>query len=436
MKQYIILFLCLLATITYSQDKKVHLAHGLGGGEDSWAKFDNFLQDECSEIETSRFEMVSVDGIEVYSAELEENLAGIEANENDIAIGHSFGGINLRYMDVIGTSGFGGYITVGSAHHGALLADNSLNGTLEAYFHSGCREVVTEPAVAIGDLATYPAFITKFIASLIEEHEETICQAGYDALLDSASDFIGDGTTIQQLQIEGGIVSELPAGTLPSIGVVCSVEGHPLWSLLSDYKNGSIDLSNIENTMNLVEGAYVAGSNILRVLANFSFSKNYGRKLRKASRELSEGAQWIDGTEVAWSNLIGAGGDISWTQQAQQNWVCHCFDVQQGIPVPCDFDSGSIQIIELLEIGQVCDNDFPSCWETTLIEVPVFGPITQSDGLVPIENQELPGANHEEFINDVSHFAQPSDSGVHAVLLEQLNPGSSPNFFFKVNNCL
>lgn len=434
MKQYIILFLSLITTISYSQDKAIHLAHGLGGETDSWTQFDNFLQSQCSGIETSRFEMASVNGMAAYSSEFEGYLNGIGADENDIAIGHSFGGINLRNMDNLGTSSFGGYITVATPNQGALLANNSENGQLNDFFNSGCRELVTEPSAAILKILPYSAFVAHFLSTIIENNKEPICDFFYEALLDKAAEYIGDGTTISELGING-TAPKLPASTLPSIGVVCAVDGNPLWSLLADYKNDDINLSNIENTMNNVERSYNGGSNILNVLATLHFFKPTGIRLRNAANELEDGVQWLEATDFAWSTLIGAGGIVDWNQQAEENWICHCYDYQQGIPVPCDIETNMTTNIELLEGGQICD-DNPSCWETSLSSFPVFGPITPSDGILPIENQSLPGSIHEEFINDVSHFAQPGDPGVHTVLLEQLTPTFSPNPFFNVNNCL
>ncbi len=437
MKQYIIFLLSLFTTISFAQNKTIHLAHGLGGDQDSWDAFDDFIREECPNINTTQSLMASNQGIDVYSGTFNVQLEHNNATSNDIAIGHSFGGINLRHMDNLGTDYFGGYITVGSAHHGALLANSNLNGNFEDWVISGCEEVITDPLISLAEIR----FIIQPDPDLVGMLENTICSNLYNSLLEKASRFLGNGESVGELVIDGRIAN-LPASSLPSIGITCSVNGNPLYRLLEDANFLNTDFNNIMGTgVNLTTAAnytaigYGATADILQVLSNltfnFGFKNGLRAKLRKASKEFQDGYNWLITTGPAWNQLIGAGGDVTWTQQSQQAWNCDCIDAQ-GNPVSCN----SLDAVELepLAMDGTCNTN-DECWETTYISVPNFGPDKPSDGLVPVDNQSLPGSIHEETLAGVSHFAQPSDSGVHFAILKQLKT-DAPIPFFIINQCL
>ena len=432
MKQYIIFLFSLCATLGFAQEKTLHLAHGLGGSEDSWDAFDEFIQLQCSGIQTTSFQMTSNEGLDTYSEEFIDQLEQFGATSNDIAIGHSFGGINLRNIDTQGTENFGGYITVGSAHGGAYLANSFKEGRYSAFIRTACEDVIVEPIVALLDLLPFIGGL----AGYIESQEDLICNGIDDALLNSASMFLGNGDSVEELTITG-TVPNLPSAVLPAVGVVCTTEGHPLWSLLEDSSFIDLDLSNTSTIMSDLETYLRTTSVLLRTISNFNFipSKNFRTKLRRATDACIGASQWIQSSGPVWNQLIGAGGDVTFVVDQETNWVCHCWDETLGMPVPCDNNGGFAGNVELTEIGQLCTTN-PDCWETQNIMVPIFGPDLPSDGLVTTESQSLPGAFHEEYISEASHFDQPSNSGVHICLLNQLKPNTAPDFIFQFQNCL
>ena len=440
MKQYITFLLCLFTIITYSQDKKVHFAHGLGGDDSSWAEFSAELEADCPGIETTLFQSNSTDGIDVYSGSLFGQLTFHDADADDIAIGHSFGGINLRYLDSKNTGLFGGYITVGSVHGGANISTSYLNGNFNAWLNQTCKEVVTDPAEALYDLTFLSIALPNLVSS---KKSEFMCNQIYDKIIEDADGFIGNGVSIDELQI-GGRISNLPAATLPAVSIVCSTETHPLWSLMSGAEDNAFDLTygNIDyfDYADFIQDGSLSAGNFFSVLANISSINPFNffatRKLRKASKEFKDSYNWMMGTEATWNELIGAGGGVTWITYETETWICDCYNVNTGQPTPCG-SNGLADEITIYDIdpASTCADDDAACWQSTIVTIPNFGPDLPSDGLIPVDKQTLPGSIHEERIYNVSHFEETEDAGVKASLMKQLKEDSAPHQIFIINQC-
>lgn len=442
MKQYITLLLCFFSVIGFSQNKKVHLVHGLGGTEFSWEQFSAELESECDGLETTTYENISTAGIDVYSYGngnpsngLVNQLQSGGANENDIAIGHSFGGVILRYLDSQNVNLFGGYITVGAVHKGAPLSNAAIDGSLENWIFQGCSSA-SRAAEALLDLIP---FITPS-STLSSDSPDFVCNQTYDQLLNEADVFIGNGTTIGELT-ENGRAANLPRASIPGIGIVCTVEGHPLWTLLDDSNFNPLPIAPTFNlTADIIEFTAKSTSKTLSSLAVLSSFSPLGwvfkRKLRKASKECNDLFHWMKGTEASWNELIGAGGGITWTDYETETWECGCYNINTGEPVPCNTlgSSDEITILDVDPFSTCSDN--PDCWETTIVSIPNYGPDLPSDGVLPLHRQSLPGSIHEELITNVSHFAQPSDAGIKSALKINLHPETAIVPIFEIPNCL
>ena len=431
MKQYISLIFCFFTLVGFSQDKKVHLVHGLGGNSVSWSEFSEDLESVCPGLETTKFFNTSNEGIAVFSQDLIKNFETYGYSSEDVAIGHSFGGINLRNIDDQGY--FGGYITVGSVHEGSPLANAKIDGTFEDWVKNSCKEVITDPYVALSDLSLLylaPDIFDGFFS-------RAFCNMIYKILLFMSGDFIGDGGSVEDLKV-GGAVSSLPAASIPGIGVVCTSEGHPLWTLLDGAEEYKLPIGTYNTNAKILEYSANATSKTLDVLSIFTIDPWTKRKLKKASKECKESYLWLQSMESAWNQLIGAGGTVSYTEIETQNWVCDCYDVNTGQPVPCGTSNSSDQvIINDVDPGATCGSDSSDdCWVTTSFTIPSFGPDLPSDGLVPLNRQSLPGSIHEDLVTNVSHFEEPTNTGIQKLLKAHLHPNFAVSPEFRFQKCL
>jgi len=426
MKQYITFLFCLFSFISFSQDKKVHLVHGLGGDSFSWNDFNGELQSKCPGLETTTFHIASTAGIDAYSNALIDSLE-LDPNADDVAIGHSFGGINLRNID--SQNLFGAYITVGSVHEGSPLANAKENGQFQSWINNMCQEVIAEPIAAILNVNPF----INLVAPFTSQDENLFCSNVYQLLLIGADKFLGDGQSVLDLKADGdGIVAGLPSASIPGIGVVCSTEGHPLWNLIDDGYN--INSGEIAHE---VEVRTMALSKFYSITANLTFNPWKKRRLRKAAKECRESSLFLKTTEAAWNELIGAGGDVINTSTIyQENWVCDCYDISTGNPIPCSTFGADIELLPLdIDPDSTCQSN-SDCWQGETITIIEYGPDKPSDGLIPVDRQSLPGSIKEEYVANVSHFAEPSDKGVWNVLLKNINQFTAYHSSFIINNCI
>jgi len=424
MKQYLTLIFCFLTLLSFSQDKKVHLVHGLGGDSGSWSNFSSDLQKDCDGLYVTTFENTSNEGMAKYSSDLRSNLDPTKSDQ-DVAVGHSFGGINLRNIDSEGY--FGAYITVASVHEGSPLASSKLDGNLELWMDAMCKEVITEPYNAITGLNTLFGLATTFQ----NEAEDLICKNTYDALNFFASEFVGNGQSVYDLQV-GGAVSDLPPASIPGIGIVCTSEGHPLWTLIE----GGYPFIKANLLATTVEVGAISASHFFNVLSNLTFNPIRKRKLRKASKECKDSYNFLQNSDSAWNQLIGSGGTISYSTSTSETWVCDCYDINSGQPIPCTTQNADVELIPYdIDPMSTC-SESQDCWVSSTYTEVTFGPDLPSDGLVPLNRQSLPGSIHEDKIRNVSHFEQPKNEAVQNKIFKHLHPSTAIHQKFIIQKCL
>lgn len=430
MKQYITLLFCFFTIFSFAQDKTVHLVHGLGGDDESWSEFESIIQEECPGTKTSTFFNPSNAGLDFYSQGLRKDFKDYGINEIDIAIGHSFGGLSLRDLDNEGY--FGGYMTVGTVHDGSPLADSNLDGSFDAWIDNTCKEVITEPITAMNRLNLLyiaPGLLNGFF-------EDLFCNKILDALRDKAEPFVGGGESVRDL-IDDGYAANLPAASIPGIGIVCTTKGHPFWDLLDGGDLISLPGNmTVEVAATQVELIAKSSSRTLHILSTITFNPILKTRLRNASKEFKDSYLWMQSTEAAWNELIGAGGGVDWVEQENSYWDCDCIDINTSQPVPCT-NLGSSDDIEINDIGPdfTCNPD-SDCWVTTTNIIPVFGEDLPSDGLIPLNRQYLPGSIYDELVTDVSHFEQPGNQGVQNLILSKFRSQLILDNSFKISNCL
>ena len=440
MKQFLTLTLVLVCYWLQAQEKRIHFAHGLDKSDNSWGLFSDKLKTACPGIETTTYQMSLTNGIDAYSNQFIENLQDFGATKNDIAIGHSFGGVNLRNIDSQNLDLFGAYITVGSPHLGSKLANSTLNGELEAWVTLGCKDVVADPIASLISLFGFdpPTW-------LIDDAGFFMCDLVFGILMEQAETFVGSGLGIDELVLDGPIAN-LPEASIPAISITCSSDYHIMWNLLqgaveSKYPN-SINGKPFSVFAKFIQDNTLATS---KLLSNISYLNRFGflnfhhqQQLKKASREFLESYTWMRNSEAVWSELIGAGGGVTWIESQTEIWACDCYNINTGAPVPCDAlgSSDEITIYDIDPFSTCAQTDNEDCWIIENTSTPVFGEDLPSDGLLPVHSQSQPGAIHQEHIQHLSHFEQPFNAGLHQILLKNLNPLTAPHQVFKIPECL
>ncbi len=435
MKQTLILFNLLLFTmVSFAQDKQVHFAHGLGGGEASWGSLAAEME-ACPNVTTTNYTMPSDKGREEYIEEFESNL-GEDSDETAIAIGHSFGGICLRAMDNANTNQFGGYFTVGSPHDGAPLANSFLEGDLEDWISIGSVRN-SKFNVALDKIKSIFSLKGN---SLPENLEASLLDGGLISSIAKASPFVGDGTTINEI-MDGGTVQDLGSANLPAISIQCAIPiiKDEFWTTMDDLAAnkifGSSNSGSVISIANAVEIALFSVTETLDVLATtVILFPNFYSDIKNASRKTRKMYDWWAGIEHSWNELIGAGGKIiGYNEIVEKTWICNCVD-GQGIPVPCN-DERDEEFLDVDQYAIMCDNN-EDCYVTETIKIAIFGEDELNDGIVPLERQELPGALVQEYVEGPTHFGEPSSGGVIEIIGENIDPDRAPHPVFKIKNCL
>ncbi len=436
LKTSLTIITCFLTLASFGQ-KQVHLLHGMGGAADSFGTLNEKLE-SCPGLNTTYGTYTSNNGLEAYKADLIPVLESVNAGSEDIAICHSFGGLVARSLDQDNANYFGGYITIGTSHHGAYLANAAENGHLQNFLENACYEMVNDPIDAFNDALSNSPFIilTNLISFFLDKASEKFCDGIFDKALDKFSQFSGPNqNSIKDLQV-GSVGSSLAPASLPAIGINAIAESPIHWNLVADFSG-----MDIPGAMQELEDNYYGLALQCQALASMSrprwfnplsyFNGGLSSGLLNTADELEEGAQWLANSEDGFNELIGAG--------FEGTWVTIQIEIPSGQPCMSDGECG----INEECIDQVCTNvsNFP-CEQgsdgTTYFTQSVFipGPDLPSDGVVLLESQQLPGAIvNLEPIQDVSHFAEPANDRIHKEISKLLDPANSWDQVFNIPNC-
>jgi hypothetical protein len=135
-KHISIILLLLLSTFASAQQRRVHWIHGMGGTNMDLKQlneyFNNYLV--VDQVYSLRPGYNTDKGIQFAGESLW--LQGMSNGAlGDIAITHSMGGVNSRWMRKLHTGGFGGLITLDGPHGGAIVADKLKNGQFQTFLN-------------------------------------------------------------------------------------------------------------------------------------------------------------------------------------------------------------------------------------------------------------------------------------------------------------
>lgn len=128
--------IALLLLILYPAmaQEKVHLVHGMGGGQADLLAIDEYFESHWnfSELFMKRHGYDTHKGVANSSTLLMDELSD-KGSRNHILIAHSMGGPNARWTHKLNPNYFGGIISLCSPHGGATIANNLKSGDFEDF---------------------------------------------------------------------------------------------------------------------------------------------------------------------------------------------------------------------------------------------------------------------------------------------------------------
>ncbi len=449
MKYYIFLFAFILsASSALLAQKSVHLVHGLAGSTASWSALNTRINTLCPSVPTTNGTYTSNEGIAAFSTSLATALTASGASNEDIAIGHSMGGLALRSLDAAGANLYGGYITVASPHGGARLANSIIDGSMENYINSGCKEVVDGPvqSVTTSLILGVPFPILQSTSGVVKLLTYLVCDNLFSIALAAegwmGSPFTGTaGLSTIDLAV-GGAAAALPPSSLPSITITGQINADsgphiPVhWATLSDVSDKDIaadvrDVSNrLKSSRNIVVG--IAGAlPVYWLVPSTWVNKIFKTRLYDLADELDDGIDWLDRSEDGWVSMIGAaasGGTVV--------MVPHEVPLYQPCngPGECSPDDVCIKNQCVPKGTKPCEVEYNM---TTTILIPTFVPNTDlhNDGIVPVPSQVLPGSIRQEGVDGVSHFAETRSRDVWRAINRQTDSEISDEDVFWLEGC-
>jgi hypothetical protein len=406
--------------ITNAQDRNVIWVHGILGGETSWQIYDDMFEQSHKMIGERMDYSDNHDDLKGFSVAALNLRGDIDAtfpngqatNPQNIAVCHSMGGLVTREMQrqLFNTNQadrFGGFITVGSPHNGAKIANSILNGNADAFTQSACIELSAGPASSMypnlsANGQTINDICTAFQTNLINPLQ------GIGNNMQSLTDMSTNSTIINQLNTHNN-----NNVTMPRLAIKGWENGPVHWRMISSGFTGSLlgtqNMNDelIPNSVNIFRNMYIASraynnmmSSIYAYVGGFGIGTNYYRKI--AGRYNNRGVQWnrgivwLDNSENQWNTLTGCFQNTTTTITTQTYLAASCNqNYQTGTP--------AWQNCIIQQCGSL---NMSNCWQTT---TQTFTTIVRdrSDGVVCEGSQQgLGGVCATLTANGVNHFEE------------------------------
>ena len=326
----ILVLLIFISNSTLAQDRNIVWVHGLGGSQASWQHYDDLFDNErkINSIRgTHNTENGIVSGAITHSTSVQnfvDTQLGSEAqNPQNLAVGHSMGGLMIREIDRTTSSSnrrFGGLITVNSPNEGAYVSNSVLNGVAATQASYACSQLTAGPNAS---------GFTKILFDNIDTDDMCVIQ---DASF--VYNFIPENS-VDDLAEESQEINDLNSysNSIPKIAI-WSHENSPVhWRLLSTMINDNPNLTtnpSINNkiaaisqpndywllsVVNISKIVYSTMETLYNVIGNFCMSIPFRwfaycraeavTNYYKAS-QWKKGRLWLHNSESIWSTLIGA----------------------------------------------------------------------------------------------------------------------------------
>ncbi|NOQ27853.1 MAG: hypothetical protein GQ564_21030 [Bacteroidales bacterium] len=392
-KTYIYLVLILLSFPLFNlnaQDRNVVWVHGLGEDEGLWEHYETIFTQE-RQMDAHRKSYYTGHGIENASARVISSvnyvLGSDATNSQNIAIGHSMGGLIIRDIDreESGNEMFGGIITVNSPNYGAAIANSIENGSVESVSLDACNKLSAGP---LNQALPLPWVILGNLTN------DVLCNLLID--LDPVQDLIGYSEALEDLSVSSTKINEINnySTSTPRISIWSAEDSPSHWHLASSFYSDCENDTELVDDINTARNAYKAyyDYNIGKAIAN-SWNPFLSALYFNRAAQWKKGYDWIDDSESIWNSLI---------KTTRLEYYTYSYWDYRCIYVWNEFDDGTKQIAPPPD-----ECEWQWVYVTTTSTVSVSYP---SDGLLPEYTQKLEGipggniykvtgANHMEVTN-------------------------------------
>jgi hypothetical protein len=413
------------------------MVHGLGGGLKSQAPYANLFATRTMprpnnttvpSVNPINFEHNSAGGIVAAAKDAKEKAVALSVGRsaanrsNDIAIGHSMGGLTVREMDRQGlmpnqTKMFGGFIITGPPIHGSRMPTSFQNGSVQVFFNGLCKEAILDPTlsmVATLSSAFGPSpFAT--LANTLQIFDTQICDMLFKVVQKSETFASFQTGSINDFSMNADYLDKPMTGInsfTSATHKVCFMgnENGPVhWRLFSSFINtpndgtlhdGTHDQIGVNLMQNVEDFELATGITASLLAMNCCFEPalwSLVAPLGNMSFQFCDGYFWLLQSESQYNNLIGAFGTFN---ELQTISVFDCFG-QRG-SLESQYQSGQISMTEFfMRVSALYSNPNCSHLATVTVQVPLNG---QSDAVVPLESQRLKDAAVNVTVDGVNHF--------------------------------
>ena len=218
---------------------------------------------------------------------------------------------------------FGGYITVGTPHHGVKLVNSYQNGNLRDWFDDGCKQIVQDPVnalTAVIVVTTGQAWAGGILSSVGSSIlGNVVCNVGYNRIEDGLDMFTAP-QTLDDLKVGSTTIQLQSQSDKYRINIYGNEESPVHWRFLSSLKeaNRPVDIPHnnyvardgeLGQTVNTVQGIFnVVGYASLTYSIIAGIMGNYVHVIPYANLGLQtlQGSAWLNKSESSWNDLIGA----------------------------------------------------------------------------------------------------------------------------------
>lgn len=309
----IIALLFLLPMMSWAQDRNVIWVHGLGESQFTWDIYENLFETERRMTAISE-DYPDFNGLTVAANNVVSDIDGAfgfngARDDDNMAIGHSMGGIVCREVDRTRTGfnqRFGGYITVGSPNDGAAVVNALQNGDGVTGMTDACNRMTAGPLSEISLL----------IFNVGGWAHNVFCSVLLDDLLEDNFGPNGFNTASHNDLRVGSprmnAINNANTGT-PRISIFGNENSPVHWRLLSSLNSNNANDTDFVVVANLFRGIYNAMF-ILRtsqavvsgIFGFFNPSAWFLTALRSwQAIQWKKGRDWLDDSEEIWEGLIG-----------------------------------------------------------------------------------------------------------------------------------
>lgn len=250
----------LMATFTVHGQRNVIWTHGLQETNQAWQQYAAHWETMRPVINTVNQTYTTNTGMAAAATEIRQNLdnqlGSNNTNPNNIGIAHGSAGLALRQID--GTTSannkrFGGFITLGTPHHGLHFADAKVNGELTAYTADATSKLKSSA------LAFYTPSVTT-------NGKTWNTNKFRDYANNFANQYLGTNQTATDLQTNSSFITNLPSRTAnskPMINVYGNELSKSQWRLMSSFETkpytlglNTVGVEDVLTAANKMENRY------------------------------------------------------------------------------------------------------------------------------------------------------------------------------------